>query len=495
MNPAPFSRYPCTVVAASQPTPKSFWIETLGCKVNAAESDRVEKLLRSYGLTPADDRGRADIRIVNSCSVTTAAAAQSRQATRKLVRLPLLTDPAPADPPTADSAWVVAMGCWATSHPAEAAEVVRAVGGAVLTHHQDSEAQLRQLLESRGLRRAPVPLPQWGLAPERQSARQRAFLKVQDGCDAHCTYCIIPKLRTRLWSMPPEEAVTEVRRLVAAGHHEVVLTGIFLGAYGHPTALRRRQNPREQGGSHLARLVEAIGREVPELPRLRISSLEPGDLGEPLLEALRNTRAVVPHFHLPLQSGSERVLRKMNRQYTAADFVELVDRLRAAFDRPALTTDIVAGFPGESEQDFAETADIVRRCGFVHVHAFPYSPRPGTAASRWTDQAVPNAIANARVAELTRLAAENSLAYRQGFVGQRATIIIERGVSARGHRHGRCERWFDIELDAAVDDPAAEPAAPIEPGDRVEVIIDRVEPDATFGRRVTVPIPIFSEAM
>jgi tRNA A37 methylthiotransferase MiaB len=213
-----------------------------------------------------------------------------------------------------------------------------------------------------------------------QTGHQRAFLKVQDGCDAHCTYCIIPQLRPRLWSKPIDDAVREAQALVDAGHLEIVLTGIFLGAYGHGTALRRRQHQR--GDSALGELIDALCRRVRGLRRLRLSSLEPGDLTADLLTVLKSHPHVVPHFHLPLQSGSERLLRRMNRQYTRDDFVRMIDAVNAAFDRPALTTDIIVGFPGESDAEFSRTLDLVDRARFIHIHAFSYSPRPRTAAAR-----------------------------------------------------------------------------------------------------------------
>lgn len=451
--------------------PRSFWVETLGCKVNAADGDRIARLLRRRGLAQAPTADAADVRVVNTCSVTSSAAAQSRAATRKATSLPVLKhDSGLATHPAAGKP-VLVTGCWATSNPAEA-RALPGVSG-VITHHDDLEAELDRHLSTLGVPRT-ISLPQAGV-PVRQEARQRAFLKVQDGCDAHCTYCIIPQLRPKLWSIGEDDAVTEVRQLVDAGHREVVLTGIFLGAYGQTTALRRRQP--HPGGHHLVGLIRAICTRVPELPRLRLSSLEPGDLTDDLLAELAAHPQVVPHFHLPIQSGSDAILRRMNRQYTRDDFCRLVDRLRDTFDRPALTTDVVAGFPGEDDGDFADTLSLTDHAGFIHVHAFPYSPRPGTAAARWTDEAIPQRLATDRVKALTDRAAEHSLAFRRSFVGQEATVIIERGTSAAGHRHGRCERYFDIEL------PGVTPDA----GDLVKVVITEVSGTRTAGEVSATP--------
>lgn len=443
---------------------KSFWIQTLGCKVNATESDRIARHLTARGLRPVESASLADLRVVNTCSVTTSAGAQSRAAARKAVRLPLLGEAESSNP-----AKVLVTGCWATSDRAQA-EALPGVDG-VITHHDERpmEASLDDYLRRwgwEGDRRVELPL----LEPSgRQTARQRAFVKIQDGCDAHCTYCIIPTLRPRLSSVPVGEVVDEVRRLVDAGHPEVVLTGIFLGAYGHPTALRRR---RGESGDRLAELVEAICTGVPSLRRLRLSSLEPGDMTDDLLSVLTAHGQCVPHFHLPLQSGSDAILRRMNRQYTRGEFLALVDRLRAAFDRPALTTDVVTGFPGEDDGDWRDTLSVIDHAEFLHVHAFPFSPRPGTAAARWTEDFVPNALAADRVAEATSRAALHSQRFRRSFEGETVEVVVERGLSAAGLPHGRCERWFDLELEHSTATP----------GQTVRAVVVRSEGERTVGR-------------
>jgi MiaB/RimO family radical SAM methylthiotransferase len=333
------------------------------------------------------------------------------------------------------------------------------------------------------------------LLGEHQTGRQRAYLKVQDGCDAHCTYCIIPKLRPALFSKTPEDAVHEARRLVESGHVEIVLTGIFLGAYGHQTALRRRQHhdsPSWGGGrlqvtpplpaapTSLAGLVHRLCSDVPGLRRLRLSSLEPGDLTDELIEALRSHPQVVPHFHLPLQSGSDAILRRMNRQYTRGDFLRLVDRVRAAFDRPALTSDIIVGFPGESDADFEQTLEVVRAAGFIHVHAFPYSPRPGTAAARWTRDFVHGPVVKQRMELLRRQAADQSLAFRSAFIGQEVEVIVEADDAPDELRHGRSERYFPVFFESTL----------AKPGDAVRLLVDRVTLARTFG---TVVAPATEE--
>jgi tRNA A37 methylthiotransferase MiaB len=374
------------------------------------------------------------------------------------------------------------------------------------------------------------------LLHDHQTGRQRALLKVQDGCDAHCTYCIIPRLRPGVRSKPVDDAVAEAARLVAGGHVELVLTGIFLGAYGHATALRRRQTPADvrmkgnptatpepasasaavtNGNSPapdssfflrpsslprqtpLASLVDALCTRVTGLRRLRLSSLEPGDLTADLLAVLRSHPQVVPHFHLPLQSGSATILRRMNRQYGPDDFRRMVDRVRAAFDRPAMTTDVIVGFPGETDAEFARTAEAVEHAGFIGVHAFGFSPRPGTAAARWQKDFVRGPVVTDRIAALRAAADRHSLAFRRSFVGQTVELLVERerdherehepnkvdgqtvtaGNGDRdrsGSRHGRCERYFPVWF----DDPAAGP------GDFARVRVEVVTPTRTHGVRV-----------
>lgn len=465
---------------------KTFCVETLGCKINFYESHQLRALLKKRGLTETDE-AEADLRIVNTCSVTSAAARQSRQTARRLGR---------------SSARVVVTGCWATDAPAAAA----ALNGvhAVITHHDDVAAKLNLLLDQWLTETSAEPLQQPGdgginrpdfppvrtdkeitanaavsvnkqggthqlpLLTERQSDRQRAVLKIQDGCDASCTYCIIPRLRTTLWSRSEAQSVAEARAMVAAGHVEIVLTGIFLGAFGQPTALRRRQPANR--GTPLADLVHALCTSVPGLRRLRLSSIEPGDLTDDLLAALRSHRQVVPHFHLPLQSGSDAVLRRMNRQYRRDDFHRLIDRVKKAFDRPALTTDVIVGFPGESDAEFAQTLDLVREAGFIHVHAFPFSPRAGTAAARWADQFVPRPLVAARGQALRNLSEAQSLAFRRQFIGETMEVIVEAGES-NGLRHGRCERYFSVHF----------PADGARAGDLLHVTVEEVLPERTVG--------------
>jgi threonylcarbamoyladenosine tRNA methylthiotransferase MtaB len=508
-----------------------YLLTTLGCKVNQYESQRIRELLEALGMRAAQPGEVPDIAVVNTCAVTTEASRKTRQALRRSVR-----SGCPA---------VVAVGC-AVSEDTERLRELQGVA-AVIGHDADIPAELRRFalrilaphftaqgpsepleltsgrpdanrddvwmkpIVSNGNSRASAPrtaschaniLPPAPVTVktgeilderiERFAGHQRAFLKVQDGCDAHCTYCIIPRLRPLLRWKPVETAVHEARGLVRAGYREIIITGIFLGAYGRPTAVRRRFASDE---SPLARLVEALAK-VEGLKRLRLSSLEPGDVDEALLEVLVRNSACVPHLHLPLQSGSGRILRRMNRQYTADAFVAMVDRVKAALDRPAITTDVIVGFPGEAEEDFDATLEIARYAGFAKIHAFPFSPRRRTLAARWTQEFVAPDVIRPRLGRLAEVEREGSMAFRRQFIGCRERVIVEREKERTGAartsppiRHGRSDRYFEVFFESAE----------VRTGDLVPVKIVHVTPTHTMGTFTRPgaehrPLPVFSGA-
>jgi threonylcarbamoyladenosine tRNA methylthiotransferase MtaB len=497
---------------------------TLGCKVNHYESLQVEQVLRNWGYTRSEN-STADVVIINTCSITSAAAAKSRNILRRTVTGTTASGGAPK---------VVVMGCWATSHP----ETARRIAGetAVLTHQDDIVPCLRALLNPESLSSAADSAAGLPLLSCRQPDNQRAIVKVQDGCDAHCTYCIIPKIRPVLWSKPVPDVLAECRQLLAAGHREIVLTGIFLGAYGQSTAIHRNQvlnltpaTPTDRSSAKapaaptvpftLSGLLRTLCTQLPALPRIRISSLEPADITPALISVLRSYPQIMPHFHIPLQSGSNAILHRMNRQYTREDYLNIVAQLKGTFDRPALTTDIIVGFPGETEEYFEETLDIARRVGFLHIHAFPFSPREGTAAARWKKQFVQPKIVTERMHRLEQISSESSLAYRTPFVGETVGIVVEKPgvippeqapkvldpaavsedeatlvpaaapVAAQpaapvvadpsNIRHGRSERYFPVHFEipeGSKDDLT---------GQLMKVRITRVSPERTHGECVS----------
>jgi len=450
---------------------RKYAVWTLGCKVNQYESQQLRELLASAGFVEAEDGQPADLIVVNTCAVTATAARKSRQLIRRAV--------------ASTPGQVVVVGCCAT---AEADRIRRIPGvSCVMEHRTALAAEFRRFLARSekvsplqgcappeavstvavGRLRmnrndqsscAPVAQPVAhfptatqhppggaasyyhtipateadvkarrspfadGLPPIRRFAgHQRAFVKVQDGCDAACTYCIIPRLRPGVRWKPIRLVVEEVRGLVEQGHREIVLTGIFLGAYGRTTAWRSRWRSEP---SALARLIEAVA-EVPGLERLRLSSIEPGDVSDELIEAIRRHPNCAAHVHLPLQSGSDAILKRMNRQYRVEDFLRAVHRLKDRLDRPAITTDILVGFPGETEADFAATLQVAREAGFSKIHAFPFSPRPDTPAAAWKDRFVPRRVVAERMQRLRELEAELAQAFRRQFLGHVERVLVE----------------------------------------------------------------------
>jgi MiaB/RimO family radical SAM methylthiotransferase len=272
------------------------------------------------------------------------------------------------------------------------------------------------------------------------SSQSRAFLKIQDGCDGACSYCLIPKIRTRVHSKPPAVVVREAKALVAAGHREIVLTGVFLGAYGQQTVRRQRW---EGKGNRLAELVGEVA-EIAGLARLRLSSLEPGDVTDELLSMFSKYKNLAPHLHLPLQSGSDAILRRMRRQYRVRDFAQAVAAIRDTIEEPAITTDIIVGFPGESEADFQQTVELAERIRFAKMHIFSFSARPGTAAVRM-QPLIPAKVVKRRSQVLRELDERLQVEFRRQFIGERLGVIVER----LGPVRGKCERYFEVEVAGA----------------------------------------------
>ena len=473
----------------------------------------MESLLLERGLVKARCGQPADVEVIHTCSVTNTAAAKSRQAIRRAIRRQAkagMQEEGRHLPLPVGGEWtpqIVVTGCYGATNTAEAAELA---GGPhrVIDHRADDGTTLADRLARRldewlarpalqgrvrsrpggSFRQTVRPLPV--VQPRAEAGTHiRAELKIQDGCDASCTFCIIPKIRTTLRSKTIPDAVAEARRLVELGHREIVLTGIYLGAYGHETALRRRQ--AAPGGEPLADLLDAIAR-VPGLARLRLSSLEPGDVGEPLLDAMAaNQPMVVPHLHLPLQSGSDEILRRMNRQYRVGDYLEMIDRVNEALTTPeglspAITTDVICGFPGETPQDFERTVDVAKRVGYLHMHVFPFSPKRGTAAARWRSRFIDPATTRCRVRRLIELEDDPtvglSIRYRRRLLGRTVRVIVEQtDRTDPGLVTGRCDHYAQSRVRA--DRPR---------GTLVWARITEVTPGRTVGTLVppTISLPV-----
>ncbi len=416
-------------------------ITTLGCKVNQYEGQALGATLNDWGLTEASDPDiPADLLIVNTCCITTTAMRKSRKALRRLFR----QNPGAA---------VFVAGCYADYDPRKIQSALRDLGAEphriqIAGHHKDVRARLEQWIQDLGrdepteaeeIDREEVPIRDRrlhalaasgpagtaGLAGLKEFAgHQRAFVKIQDGCDAFCSYCIVPYMRPRLWSPEPGQILRECERLIESGHKEIVLCGVFLGAFGRETANRSRWQPQPDA---LAELTLRVA-DLPGLWRVRLSSLEPGDLTEELLETLKHPK-VAPHLHLPLQSGSGDILRRMNRQYTPGDFLKTAARLQEQLELVSLTTDIIVGFPGESEEDFQQSLDVARQAEFSKIHAFPFSPIRGTAAWSHRDEVPPRRIVKHRMDRLARLEASLASDYRKKLLGLPLEALVEAGDS------------------------------------------------------------------
>jgi threonylcarbamoyladenosine tRNA methylthiotransferase MtaB len=366
---------------------KKFKILTLGCRTNQYESQGYADQLRKMGYDPAKEGEVADLCIVNTCTVTESADSHSRHEIRTLLR----------DHPDAQFA---VTGCMAESAPDAILSIDERIR---IIPNAKKEALIEELFPDY------ENLPEFAI--QQFDSHTRAFVKVQDGCNSFCTYCIIPYVRGRSRSRQITEVVAEVEGLVANGYKEVVITGINVGDF--------------DGGGRLADLVRAVD-AVPGLKRLRISSIDPDEVDEDLADAVLNGRVTCPSMHIVLQAGSNVVLKRMNRKYTRQIFLDTVEKLTRRNPDFTFTTDVIVGFPGETEADFKETLDIVKQVQFAKVHMFPYSPRKRTRAALYPNQ-VPADVMRQRKTELLHLAEQTGFALRQKYVGRKMTVLTENG--------------------------------------------------------------------
>ena len=387
-----------------------FYICTFGCRCNQADSGAIRESLCRKGLEEAASHSDADLVVVNSCTVTQRADQQVRRAVRRFH----------CDNP---GARVVVAGCYAQRDP----DSLAAIPGVSLAVGNADRERLAELLEESvatpeiKVFRSPLTGrgPHLSMAPCGTGGKTRPLLKLQDGCDARCSYCIVPSVRGPGRSARPEDVLTQVKALLDAGYREIVLTGVNLGAYGRNL----------EGAPTFPRLLRRI-LEIPGLGRLRLSSIEPMRFSRDIVLLAASNPAIAPHFHIPLQSGSDRVLRAMRRPYTAARFLSLADFIRETLPVSGLGTDVLAGFPGESEEDFRMTCDLVRRAPLTYLHVFPFSARPGTAAGSMAPRIDP-AVIHARVATLRAISNEKNLAFRRNLIGRElpaVTLAKEEGM-------------------------------------------------------------------
>lgn len=427
-------------------------IKTLGCRQNQYESDALEESLRHAGHTTVGSSDEADICIINTCTVTKEADADSRQMIRRAVR---------RNP----SARVVVTGCYAQV----AAKEVASIPGVDLVAGNSEKARLVELIQRLAEKGPPLiavgdiqrnrtfePLP-----PPVGASRSRAFLKVQDGCNYRCAFCIIPETRGPNRSQPAEAALRDLRALLAAGYPEVVLTGIHLGTYG-------RDLP---GRSTIAGLVAEM-LQVAAPARIRLSSLDPHEVKEDLIGIFARFGNLCRHLHLPLQSGDDRVLRLMRRAYKADDFRRLVEQLAEAVPGIAVGTDVIVGFPGEGEVEFDNTYRLLERLPIAYLHVFTYSQRAGTVAASMPNQ-VPSPAKAERSFALRSLSERKWKEFRGTQVGQSLTAVV---LDRRDARTGRLEALTDNFITVSFDADAGVV------GRTVDLTIEAISERLTLGR-------------
>ncbi len=388
---------------------------TLGCKVNQYETQYVKEALERHGWREAAADEGPELCLVNTCTVTHEADAKARQLIRRLAQ---------AHP----RAEIVVMGCFATRDP----ETVARLPG--VAHVITDKNRLSQELRRYGVASMPR-----GIA--RFDGHQRAFVKIQDGCLLNCSYCIIPHVRPRLRSRTLDEIEAEVAALVERGCREIVLTGIHLGHYGIDLS---RGKPKSQW-QRLWHLLRRLCRLTGDF-RIRLSSLEAAEVRTDLLEVMATEPRICPHLHICLQSGSDRILQAMKRRYTRRGFLERCHELRRAMDRPALTTDVIVGFPGETDADFDETCSVLREGGFCKVHFFPFSQRAGTAAAQLPKRVLPQVVEERR-RRLLALEAQCQELYAQTLLGRQLDVLVEASKPRNaGHVRGTSCRHLPVEL-------------------------------------------------
>lgn len=394
---------------------KSVALHNLGCKVNAYEMDVMQQMLqeKGYQIVPFDKK--ADIYIVNTCTVTNIADRKSRQMLHRAKKL---------NP----DAVVVAVGCY-VQNGTEAVETDASIDLAIGNNRKKDLVQiLEDYLENRQQGDTVIDIASTDEYEEMQlketAEHTRAYIKIQDGCNQFCTYCAIPLARGRVRSRKPEHVIEEVRGLAKAGYHEIVLTGIHLSSYGLDFLGIRSADYRdacEKG--YLLELIEALA-DIPGIERIRLGSLEPRIITKEFVTRLSACQKLCPHFHLSLQSGCDATLKRMNRHYDTAQFEAGVRLLREAFGRVAVTTDVIVGFPGETEEEFAQTVEFLDRIGFYEMHVFKYSKRAGTPAAAMKQQ-VPDQVKAKRSDILLQMDEVKSRAYRENYLGEEEEILLE----------------------------------------------------------------------
>ena len=411
---------------------KKVAFHTLGCKVNTYETDAMEQLLVEHGYEVVPFEEGADIYIINTCSVTNMADRKSRQMLHKAKKM---------NP----NAIVVAAGCYVQAAPQEVLDDAR-VDLVIGNNKKQDLVKILQDYFNENQEEAVIDIANTkeyeGLQLKQVSDHTRANIKVQDGCNQFCSYCIIPYTRGRVRSRRVDDIIEEVKRLVAQGTKEVVLTGIHLSSYGIDF---------EDKNTSLLTLIEAI-HEVDGLERIRIGSLEPRIITEEFAKRLSSLSKVCPHFHLSLQSGCNETLRRMNRRYTAEEYYSKCQILREFFLHPAITTDVIVGFPGETEEEFMVTKGFLDKVHFYEMHVFKYSKRKGTRAAEMEEQ-IPEPVKTKRSNQLLAMATQMSEEYRTYYIGKDVSVLVEEETQIEGKNYmlGHTKEYVKVAIPANVE--------------------------------------------
>ena len=393
---------------------------TLGCKVNQYETQALEQLVtqRGHSLVPFEEA--ADAYVINTCTVTAVSDKKSRQVIRRARK-------------AAPDAVIAVCGCYPQTHPDDVeklgVDLISGTGDRTgfvdLLEREWSDRQPITALDDAFQRRTFEPLPAGGL-----EGRTRAMLKMEDGCVNFCSYCIIPYARGRVRSLPLADCVRQARELEAAGYREIVLTGIEISSWGQDL----------EGKPELMEAIEAICQGLSPDTRVRLGSLEPRTITPDFCRRAAALPNLCPHFHLSMQSGCDTVLARMNRKYDSNRYYESVKFLHQVYDRPAITTDLIVGFPGETEEEFQQTLDFIQKCAFSAMHIFPYSKRPGTPAAKLPGQVL-NAVKEERAHRAAQIARTMQDAYLDRWVGETVPVLFEEEREGlwRGHTTRYCE--------------------------------------------------------
>lgn len=434
---------------------KSVALHNLGCKVNAYEMDVMQQMLQEKGYTIVPFDETADIYIVNTCTVTNIADRKSRQ---------MLHQAKTRNP----EAVVVAVGCYVQTGTQELLRetcVDLAIGN---NKKGEMVSLLESFLKEREAGRSPEAIKGEGIIDinagceyeemtlVRTAEHTRAYIKIQDGCNQFCAYCIIPFARGRVRSRRLEDIRAEIEGLAKAGYKEIVLTGIHISSYGIDFADEEWEEGRSRrqkgengrtgyGGSQkLSSLLERI-HDIDGIERIRLGSLEPRIVTEAFVDRLRTLPKICPHFHLSLQSGCDETLKRMNRHYTTGEYLTCVELLRSAYVHPAITTDIITGFPGETEEEFEATCAFLEKLGLFEMHVFQYSERKGTRAADFSDK-VPSKVRAARSSRLLELKKRQSREFRSAYIGQETEVLFEDGkeIGGRQYQIGHTRQYIRV---------------------------------------------------